>query len=301
MSASPRPEKVTTQPPIDTNSNSSNSTGTLQGRGLLEKHPKATGTEATEAVQTREAVHKLAARKLGAIQKLAEMSLNVEIPGTKKARKTTTRYLSEALEVFEVLGPEFETIIALKVMRGIESKSLKETVAAMMWDKDWKLADIAQVLNSSVDNHHLIFNPIRNLDYEERGRTPLVITTRSKQQDQAPSSTRRVKSRRTMALEDAEKKLTAINDLANLQYRSDRAGSTSDIQKNGIRRYLSKAGNILDVLGPEYDEAVALAVVRGISRNELKEIIAAIMWDKEWTFETVSDILMAVARKEIWK
>ncbi|KAF3245818.1 hypothetical protein TWF192_007294 [Orbilia oligospora] len=136
--------------PNPTDSNSGISTGVPQGSGLR-KHPKATETEATEAEKARETSRKLVAKKLGAIQKLAELSLEAEAPGTKKARKATTRYISTALDIYDVLGPEFEAVITLKVIRGIESKSLKETVATMMWDKDWKLHNIANILRASAE------------------------------------------------------------------------------------------------------------------------------------------------------
>ncbi|KAF3110167.1 hypothetical protein TWF594_002349 [Orbilia oligospora] len=156
MSASPRPEKGgTIQTPTD--SNSGISTGVPQG-GDFEKHPKATETEATEAEKARETSQKLVAKKLGAIQKLAELSLEAEAPGTKKARKATTRYISTALDIYDVLGPEFEAVITLKVIRGIESKSLKETVAAMMWDKDWKLHNVANILRASAEYATFVYS-----------------------------------------------------------------------------------------------------------------------------------------------
>ncbi|KAK6528344.1 hypothetical protein TWF281_009587 [Arthrobotrys megalospora] len=152
MSTSPRPETVSTLTPVEPKptSDSGSSTVIPQG-GRLEKHPKATEAEAAEAAKEREATQKLAAKKLSAIQKLAELTLDAEIPGTKRARKAISRYLGEARDVSEILGPEFESVIVLKVMRGIESKSLKEAVAAMMWDKDWKLQEVANVLKASVD------------------------------------------------------------------------------------------------------------------------------------------------------
>ncbi|RVD82300.1 uncharacterized protein DFL_006730 [Arthrobotrys flagrans] len=151
MSTSPRPERGATCTTLTLpDSKSGTSTGIPQG-GRLEKHPKATEAEAAEAAKKRECLQKAATKKLGAVQKLAELSLDAEIPETKKARKAMNRYLGEALDVFEVLGPEFEAVIALKVMRGIESKSLKETVAALMWDKEWRLHEVATILRASVE------------------------------------------------------------------------------------------------------------------------------------------------------
>ncbi|KAF3202115.1 hypothetical protein TWF106_007905 [Orbilia oligospora] len=226
MSTSPRPEKGgPIQTPTD--SNSGISTGVPQGGGLR-KHPKATEIEATEAEKARETSRKLVAKKLGAIQKLAELSLEAEAPGTKKARKATTRYISTALDIYDVLGPEFEAVITLKVIRGIESKSLKETVATMMWDKDWKLHNVANILRASADE-----------------------------------------------------KLTAAYKLARLEYNFKSAGSRAGRRTNRKMRYLQEAEEILNVLGPDHDEAVALAVVRGIDREELKETVATMMWNKE--------------------
>ncbi|RVD82299.1 uncharacterized protein DFL_006729 [Arthrobotrys flagrans] len=104
-----------------------------------------------------------------------------------------------------------------------------------------------------------------------------------------------------MPLPDADKKLAAIKKLSELSYNSKKAGSNEDRGWNGVTKYISNARDILKVLGPDYDEAVALGVVRGINRGELKETIAAIMWDKEWKLETVIKILKAVIQKEIWE
>ncbi|KAF3225010.1 hypothetical protein TWF192_007295 [Orbilia oligospora] len=65
-------------------------------------------------------------------------------------------------------------------------------------------------------------------------------------------------------------------------------------------RYLQEAEEILDVPGPDHDEAVVLAVVRGIDREELKETVATMMWNKEWNLDTVSKILTAAVQKEVW-
>ncbi|KAK6500801.1 hypothetical protein TWF506_003564 [Arthrobotrys conoides] len=104
-----------------------------------------------------------------------------------------------------------------------------------------------------------------------------------------------------MPLPDADIKLAAINKLSNLTYDSEYAGSDFDRAPEGIIAYITEANDILNVLGPEYDETIALGVVRGITRETLKETIAAIMWDKEWKLATVSKILMAVIQKEVWE
>ncbi|KAK6500800.1 hypothetical protein TWF506_003563 [Arthrobotrys conoides] len=129
-------------------SNSGASTGISQGC-RFEKHPRT--VEATEAEKEREAARKLVAKKLNAVQQLAELSLYTEALGSKRARKATARYLSEALDILDDLGPEFEEVIALKVIRGIESKSLKETVAMMMYDKELKLHNVANILKATTD------------------------------------------------------------------------------------------------------------------------------------------------------
>ncbi|KAK6504778.1 hypothetical protein TWF481_006717 [Arthrobotrys musiformis] len=101
-----------------------------------------------------------------------------------------------------------------------------------------------------------------------------------------------------MTLPDADRKLAAIKRLSTLAYNSPGLGHAGD-RSYGIPNYLSQAEGILEVLGSEYDESVALAVVRGLARTELKECIAAIMWDKEWKFETIKNILMATIRRNV--
>ncbi|KAF3147770.1 hypothetical protein TWF569_001488 [Orbilia oligospora] len=99
-----------------------------------------------------------------------------------------------------------------------------------------------------------------------------------------------------MSLQDADEKLTAIYKLAGLEYNSKSAGSRASRRASRMMRYLKEAEDILDVLGPDYDEAVALAVVRGINRGELKETVAAMMWNQEWNLDTVSRILRAAVK-----
>ncbi|KAF3290999.1 hypothetical protein TWF970_000252 [Orbilia oligospora] len=103
-----------------------------------------------------------------------------------------------------------------------------------------------------------------------------------------------------MSLRDADKKLTAIYKLTRLEYNPKSVGSRASRRASRMMRYLQEAEEILNALGPDYDEVVTLAVVRGIDREELKETIAAMVWNQEWNLDTVSRILRAAFKKEVW-
>ncbi|KAK6528345.1 hypothetical protein TWF281_009588 [Arthrobotrys megalospora] len=100
-----------------------------------------------------------------------------------------------------------------------------------------------------------------------------------------------------MTLQTGNRKLAALRKLSTLSQRAQCLGDTMGYVN--MKLYLAGARNILTVLGPEYDEAVALAVVRGLSRRSLRETVTARMLDKKWTLEKISNILMASVRGEV--
>ncbi|KAK6517552.1 hypothetical protein TWF281_004202 [Arthrobotrys megalospora] len=97
-----------------------------------------------------------------------------------------------------------------------------------------------------------------------------------------------------------ERQLDAVQKLASLQQNSTYSNYTNSNHMEPIRDYVKRAAKILDTLGPEYDESVTLKMVRGLADSTVKQVVAMIMYDKEWEFEEVEKILNASTRKDIF-
>ncbi|KAK6504779.1 hypothetical protein TWF481_006718 [Arthrobotrys musiformis] len=139
-------------PEPSTNNNLETTIEGLQGAAPAQPQPQTADLEALEAAKRYEQFRKVAAKKCLAFQRLTALTLEQGLtPGTREAQLATHAYIGEALEIFETLGPQFEMIICLKLMRGIECKTLKTTISNIMWSKDWKIQDVCDVLRASVE------------------------------------------------------------------------------------------------------------------------------------------------------
>ncbi|KAF3911382.1 hypothetical protein ABW20_dc0101694 [Dactylellina cionopaga] len=63
-----------------------------------------------------------------------------------------------------------------------------------------------------------------------------------------------------------------------------------------MKRYLDRAEDILNILGPEYDELVGMKVVQGLDDQNLKRIVSVTMFDMFWTMKNIKAALMASVR-----
>ncbi|KAK6351981.1 hypothetical protein TWF718_005129 [Orbilia javanica] len=94
----------------------------------------------------------------------------------------------------------------------------------------------------------------------------------------------------------AARQLDAVQKLSSLEQEHE--PYTGSIQL--LDSYVDRAAQILRTLGPDYDEAVTLKMVRGLADNSIKQTLAMMMYDKEWTFEEVEKILRASVRGDIF-
>ncbi|KAK6510251.1 hypothetical protein TWF481_004968 [Arthrobotrys musiformis] len=96
------------------------------------------------------------------------------------------------------------------------------------------------------------------------------------------------------------RRLDAVQRLSSLQQEAYTSDDEPGYASETLEAYLDEAAEILKTLGPEYDEAITLKMVRGLADIHVKQTVCMMMYNKEWSFAEVKKILRASVREDVF-
>ncbi|RVD81411.1 uncharacterized protein DFL_009275 [Arthrobotrys flagrans] len=59
-------------------------------------------------------------------------------------------YIDEAAEILTTLEPEYDGAATLKMVRGLADNNVKQAMAMVMYDKEWRFEEVERILRASV-------------------------------------------------------------------------------------------------------------------------------------------------------